>query len=91
MDLALSAGHWTLLISHKLWSIIGSLQIAMEEFELDQRFPLDLAKSVTQFFDQSTFDRCLINDVLEKIKWPQKSSWDQTVCVCHLTLFEDVQ
>ena len=90
MDLALSAGHWTLLISHKLWSIIGSLQIAMEEFELDQRFPLDLAKSVTQFFDQSTFDRCLINDVLEKIKWPQKSSWDQTVCVC-LTLFEDVQ
>ena len=83
MDLALSAGHWTLLISHKLWSIIGSLQIAMEEFELDQRFPLDLAKSVTQFFDQSTFDRCLINDVLEKIKWPEKFLGSNCLCLSH--------
>ena len=81
MDLALSAGHWTLLISHKLWSIIGSLQIAMEDFELDQRFPLDLAKSVTQFFDQSTFDRYLINDVLEKIKWPEKFLGSNCVCL----------
>lgn len=81
MDLALSAGHWTLLISHKLWSIIGSLQIAMEDFELDQRFPLDLAKSVTQFFDQSTFDRYLINDVLEKIKWPEKFLGSNCLCL----------
>ena len=81
MDLALSAGYWTLIISHKLWSIIGSLQIAMEDFELDQRFPLDLAKSVTQFFDQSTFDRYLINDVLEKIKWPEKFLGSNCVCL----------
>ena len=83
MDLALSAGHWTMLISHKLWSwsIIGSLQIAMEDFELDQRFPLDLAKSVTQFFDQSTFDRYLINDVLEKIKWPEKFLGSNCLCL----------
>ena len=63
----------------------------MEDFELDQRFPLDLAKSVTQFFDQSTFDRYLINDVLEKIKWPEKFLGSNCLCLCLLTLFEDVQ
>ena len=62
---------------------MSSLQIEVADFELDQRFPLELAKSVTQFSDQSTFDRCLINDVLEKINY---------VCVCLcLNLFEDVQ
>ena len=53
----------------------------MEDFELDQRFPLDLAKSVTQFFDQSTFDRYLINDVLEKIKWPEMFLGSNCLCL----------
>ena len=84
MDLALATGHQeparVLMISHK-HGVMGSLQIEVQDFELDQRFPLDLAKSVTQFSDQSTFDRCLINDVLEKIKWREKFLGFKCLCL----------